>query len=627
MAYENLPGAFTNLIDGNLIVGASNENPAVLVIGTSPRGDAENLYEVSSVSEAAQAFGKDDGTLVRGMYEAVAGGAQNVKLYRIGATSSTVTTIGGGITVETLSKDSTAGTDYNIFWDDSAERLRIWRASNDLLVYDNYPAYPSGAVDENEVSVTGAVVGVAGSGSRADIGTLAAPVTLAGSSGIGGAVYTAGTDGIDLSRMELFEELFKAYKLLENGDADIICPMNAFLDDANIADMTSAEITALNSSTWSGQNSYPTPGSSSDALAKVFAQEYLGEWYFWWDTNADGVAEIWPNAGSANQVLDTAGVALTAGDFHEANFGYQLADFCYRQSENNQEMTGVIGMLPPTSWSLKDVSAWVGTAPTETEDTSGNSIVTANGTGLLGNKWMAGRMDSGTVPGHIVNGISGFGGGGFIATDDGWPDGTEQSDRNDHLIDIGKYMSVVAAQAILANSTNSTSYVATGAAAYAGMYSKLPANSAPTNKVISGVRLPFRVSVAKLDDLAGKRYVMFQQKSKGVVVADAPTSARTDSDYRRLTTMRIVKATIDSIRSVSEPFLGEAITGARLAALETAIDGVLAGLQKLEYLQRSDAVVTSTPTQQINGQATVELVLVPAFELRQITINVALSAQ
>lgn len=630
MAYENLPGIFPYLIDGNLTINASNENPVVLVIGTSPRGDSETVYNVNSVSEAAQEFGKDDGTLVRGLYEVANGGAENIKMFRIGAKAAKLESIGAGgsssgLTLETVGKDASAGTDYEIFWDDSAGRLRVWRASDDLLVYDNYPSYPSASIDENEVSVTG--TSTAGAG---DIGTLAVPVTIAAADAVSGASYTAGSDGISLSRMELFEELYKAYILLENEDVDIVVPMNAFLDDLNVADMTSTQLSNMSAATWSGQASYPTPGDPQmDGLGRVFAQEYEGEWYFWWDINEDGVAEIWPNIGSAESAFDANGDVLSASDFHEANFGYQLANFCYTQSEDNQEMIGMIGVKPPNSWSLKDVSNWIGTSPTSSEDSNGYDVVDSNGTGLLGNKWMAGRRAvGGTGPGgHIVDGISGLADGGFIATDDGWPDGDQQSDRNDHLIDIGKYISVVGAQAILANSTSTRSYVASGAAVYAGFVSSLPGNSAPTNKVIPSVRLPFRISVSKLDDLAGARYVMFQAKSKGNVVADAPTAARADSDYRRLTTIRIVKACIDAIRAAADPFIGEPITGARLAALETTIDQALMKLQKGEFIQRFNAVVTSTPTQQVQGEATVELVLVPAFELRQITINVALAAQ
>ena len=187
MSFENLPGIFPYLIDGNLVTNASNQNPIVLVLGTSTRG-SNDVYVVDSPSEAASAFGKDDGTLIRGLYEVIAGGAENIKLLRIGADPASLMLIGGGITIETVSKDASAGADYEIFWDDTNERLRIWRASDDLLIYDNNPAYPAAAVDENEVSVSGAVVGDPGDGARADIGTAAVPLTLEASHGVGGAV-------------------------------------------------------------------------------------------------------------------------------------------------------------------------------------------------------------------------------------------------------------------------------------------------------------------------------------------------------------------------------------------------------------------------------------------------------
>lgn len=625
MAYENLPGQFPYLIDGNLISVAANTNPVVLVLGTASRGDTETLYKVASISKAAAEFGRADGTLTRGLYEVRAGGAENINLMRIGATAASLSGVGGGITIETLTKDAGAGNDYQIFWDDDQGRLRIWRVSDDLLVYDNNPTYPSAAVDENELSISGSSPG-AGNG---DIGTLAYPLTLAQSNGVSGATYTAGGDGILLSKMEKYEALFKAYKLLENEDLDIVVPMDVYLDDENVDDMTTDEVNTLNSGApWASSSAYPTPGTRWDALGELFAQEYQGTWYFWWDMDRDGAAEVYPSVGAASATTDCFGASLDAGDFHTVNFGYQLADFCYRQSEDNAEMIGVIGVQPPVSWSLKDVSNWIGRAPTYVESGS-NLIVETNGTGLLGNRWVAGRLSvTGTgLPGHTVNSIDGLAYGGFIATDDGWMDGDQQFDRNDHLVDIGKYLNLFGGYGVLSNPTHSTAYVATGAAVYAGFVSSLPANSAPTNKVMPGIRVPFRISVAKHDALAGARFVMLQTKTKGTVIADAPTAARPDSDYQRLTTMRIVKATIDVIRAVGDPFIGEAITGERLQALDTAIERGLMKLQKGGFLQRFEHAVTSTPTEQVQGKANVELVLVPAFELRQISIYVSLAAQ
>ena len=632
MSYENLPGIFPRLIDGNLYVSTVNENPVVCILGTASKGDTEEFYVVDSPSEATSAFGRVDGTLIRGMYEAIAGGGENLRLMRIGAKSATLEGVGAGggdgITIETNSKDAGAGDEYKIFFNDTTGRLYVWRTSDDLLVCDNNPAYPSAAVDLNEVSVSG--TWLTGDG---NIGSAAAPLTLAQADGATpSASYTAGSDGILLCRMELFEALYNAYKLLENQDIDIIVPMNAYLDDENVSDMTTVEVVALNdgSEPWfGGANLYPTGstyiGGSYDVLGEVFVQEYEGKYYFWWDLDRDGVAEIWP-ASVGTATTDAFSNTLSASDFHEANFGYQLADFCYRQSENNAEVIGTIGVLGPNSWSLRDVSNWVGREPVSAE-TDGNDIITTDGTGLFGIKWMTGRLGGAGLPTHTIGGIAGLLDGGFIATDDGWPDGAQTTDRNDRLVDLGKYLSVVATPVIMANPTSTSAYVSAGSAVYAGFVSSLPANSAPTNKVIPGIRLPFRVGVSKLDTLAGYGYVLFQNKTKGTVVADAPTASRRDSDYRRLTTVRIVKAAIDGIRSAGEPFLGEPITGPRLAALETSITQVLTKLQKGSFIQRYDVAVMTTPSQVVLGQATVELVLVPAFELRQLTIYVALAAQ
>ncbi len=628
MPFTNLPGVFENKLDGNLAILPANDNPIVLVLGSAEQGDSETLYKVEKVSDAAKAYAKE-GTLVRGLYEVSVAGALNIRLFRIGATAARLTNVGssGGLTIETISKDDSAGTDYKLFFEASTKRLRVYRADDDELVYDNNPAYPLEAVDLGEVSVTGTTTGSAGS-----IGSLATPITLAAASGVSGATYTAGTDGTDLSRMETYEALYDAYQLLEDQDLDVIVPMNVYLDDLIVMDMQGTTVTNLGLNALS---SYPSPGTSTDVLGLMYTEEYLGKNYYWWLFPLDpanpalpgGGCQIFPSGvGSASATATTDGTALTIADFHEVNFAHQLAYFCYKQAHLNKDMTGVVGVLPPASFSLRDTSVWVGNLPETDEDANGNIVVTSNGTGLLGNKFMCGRKAQGNIPGYTVNGIDGLFGGGFIATDDGWLDGTELEDTNDHLIDIGKYLSVVAAYPILSNPSRTVSYSASGAPTYAGFYSGLPASSAPTNKILKSLRLPFRLNTSKLDTLAGQRYVTFHAKPKGIVVSDAPTAARTDSDYRRLSTLRIVKASVDAVRSVAEPFLGEGITGARLAALEGAIDRKLGQLVKEGTLVRFDMKLTSSPQQRVLGQAFVELKLVPAFELRQVTVTVALAA-
>jgi hypothetical protein len=635
MAILNLPGIFENVLDGNLTIVPVNDAPIVLVLGQASRGDSEELFRVDRLSEASKAFGKT-GSLVRGMYEVSNGGALNIRLMRIGATAAKLV-LTDGLTITTVAKDDSAGTDYELFWDQSATRLQVYRASDDVLVYDNNPASPLDAVDLSEVTVDGDIAAETNS----DLGTSSVPVTLEDADTVGGAVYTAGTDGLSLSRMKMYEALSDAYGLLDSADLDVVVPMDVYLDDLNVMDMTGATVSGLSLDTISD---YPTPGADNDALGKLYTEEFEGVNYYWWwfptapntaDADvlftADSGANIFPSVGSASATLKTDGTALTGSDFHEVNFAYQLADFCYTSSRDNTEMQGAIGVLPPTSFALKDVSNWIGKLPTAEEDANGNLTIGVgdNGTGLLGNKFMSGRRADATgigKPGLTVDAIDGLFNGGFIATDTGWLDDAQQKDNNDHLIDLGKYITVTASHPILSNPSRSASYTASGAATYAGFFSVLPAESAPTNKILRQIRLPFRVSISKLDLLAGQRYTTFHAKQRGIVVSDAPTAARPDSDYQRVSTVRQVKAAVDAVRRVAEPFLGEGLTGAKIAALDTAIDGALKALVRQGVLQRYDSQVTSTPTQRVLGQATCELILVPAFELRQLTIVVSLAA-
>ena len=68
------------------------------------------------------------------------------------------------------------------------------------------------------------------------------------------------------------------------------------------------------------------------------------------------------------------------------------------------------------------------------------------------------------------------------------------------------------------------------------------------------------------------------------------------------------------------------MSGAQTAALDTAIGQVLSNLVRIGVIQRYEYQLIITPQMRILGQATIELKVVPAFELRQITVLVALAA-
>jgi len=891
MAYTYLPGVFTDKQDGGLAILESNLAPKVIDIGTSDKGPAEQLWVVGRAQEAAVTFGTS-GTLIRGMYESKSAGAENLLVFRIGATAAVLQGIGvdaatGGIVITTSTKDDSAETDYSLVWDNTTHVLQVYNVASGAVIFERDFDSPLPTVDLGEITISGTFI----AGQGLDIGAALAPLTFAVvAAGAYVTTLTSGADGTNPSRMEMYENLFRGYRLLENEDLDFVVPMDVYLNDLNVGDLSASERAALDVASAAG--TYPVPVSTNDALLYFYHEEYQGSHYFWWrkdkatgqteiarlvssnyantthadhvnvwDTTGDGLIAtatcVWlrknvpaqdttvyagltnlssgwdwtapldedfdvqtdtmggaqtvtlnggpvttqaaaiayiqaqvdtavvagggaandliveasgtgatirrNTSAAANQVTTTAGptaatldafaagsslegmtaavyqingtgvdllaptdgdaaaaaaaiivevhpgnagynsasqvaaivdaqitalgpitnvtnanvpgattvtltqtvagfapvpvshddagtavgslsvfmsvsnspqiystgyatatpsgVDLTSTTFHEVNFAYQLANFCYNLSTNVSECHGMIGVKPPAGLGAAEVAVWIGTEPTYTLDANNELVISGpanNGDGLFGNKFMAGRSDF----------RSGVAYGGFIASDNGYLDGTELEDRGGHVIDIGQYISTVGAWLTVYNSydTSGLGYITNFASSYSGMVAALDAKSAPTNKVVESVSLPFRISNIKMDALAGFRYIFCQDKAKGTVVADAPTAARPDSDYNRLTTVRIVKQVVDAVRLAADPFIGEAGGASQRAALQTAIENKLAALQKDGYIQRYELSVTATPAQIVQGQATVELVIVPAFELRQITLVISLAA-
>lgn len=621
--FESLPGIIHELQDGGLQIAEINDAPAVLVLGTATKGVAERKVSVVRANESQNQFGTQ-GTLVRGMYEALAGGAQNVKLMRVGAKSASVFGIGtddqslNPTVLETLIKDDSAGELYFVKYvspgsiGGGAEfgHLKI-KNINGVVVFDSNPGGEQ--IETGEVFFSGELTGGDDIGDPNDAEDYVKMSDLAGDYD-----FIAGKDGAFISKMELYQALDAAYQSLESDEIDVVIPRGVFLDDKNIAD-GDVVILSSDSSIPAGQK-YPVAGSAGDALGKLYKEEFEGQTYYFWNTNAStpGVAGIYPLVGAASATTKIDGSALSASDFKEVNFAYQLANFCFSISVNDNEATGVIGTKNPKSFSAKDVSSWIGKEPVK--DASGQIII--NGSGLLGNKFMVGSTERDR---------------GFIATFSGnLPIGANFQanadvikDRNGALVDIGKYISVCAMPLTFFNSTDLTGagYQSTMASMYGGFYSSLPSNSSPTNKTISGVRAPFRISKTKLNSLAKAHYVSVKQKEETLKISDAPTAARPESDFVRLTTVRIVSEAVNVVRTVAEPYIGEPNTAAARVALETGIVRELARLQELGFVQRFEAKVTATVAQQIQGDATVELVIVPAFELRKITIITSLAKQ
>lgn len=313
--------------------------------------------------------------------------------------------------------------------------------------------------------------------------------------------------------------------------------------------------------------------------------------------------------------------------YHEVNLGYKLAAICHSLTESETPVLGYIGARPPANlFRKKDIDAWIGTAPLY--DQEGN--VVRNGTGLLGNKFMAGRGLDGNY--DLVSQFSP----GFKLTVSGeLDDENVLLDANEFEVDLGKFLNIVTSWTILNNAfaasqASRAGYPGSGVCLYTGLANALAPWSATTQKSIGrgGVRLPTVIGKAKVNALAGTRYVVLSQDSAGnVVVVDGPSAALPTSDFTRNMSMRLVSEMIRNIRDAARPFLGEPLGPLQKTALETALNTALNATKQTSQgaLQGFSIGLAQTDTDRILGRVRVRLAASVIFELRKIFIEVSLT--
>jgi hypothetical protein len=258
-----------------------------------------------------------------------------------------------------------------------------------------------------------------------------------------------------------------------------------------------------------------------------------------------------------------------------AGFHTQLAGFLNTLTENVNETIGIIGVVSPNDTSPATIAGWV------------NKLVDV-------------------VPGDLTRGA------------------TVMNDFDERLVQV------VAFEPVFGNDLENRIYTASGQAAYAGLISSLPPYKAVTNKNLRNtINLRFHLSRSQLERMTESRFVV---ANRGIsnpgqyVITDNPTAAASGSDYSALSTVRIVILALDLVRAVAEPFIGEGNTPAQLLAMRTAINTGLRALMEVGALNGYDFEVISTPEMRAQHLVHVELVLVPAFEMKRIRTFVRLRA-
>jgi hypothetical protein len=280
-------------------------------------------------------------------------------------------------------------------------------------------------------------------------------------------------------------------------------------------------------------------------------------------------------------LLDGFADDVLASDLND--FAYQLAEHCATVSAQNNETFGLIGTKSIADANLAGVNDFVNRL---TEDGK-NEFELRNKNGAL------------------------------IMDDDGNP------------IDIGNNIGVVAGPDFVFEHPELGNYYANGAAAIAGLISTLSPESAPTNKKVKGVKgLRYTLSPSQLGRLSDKQYLTARSKyGKGVVITDGLTAAQPTSDYARISTMRITNAAVSTVREESDPFVGEPNELEYRNALATAIQSGLDRMKERGALRDFEFAIHSSLQDQVLGKALIELTLVPAFEMREITTVVSLKPE
>lgn len=189
---------------------------------------------------------------------------------------------------------------------------------------------------------------------------------------------------------------------------------------------------------------------------------------------------------------------------------------------------------------------------------------------------------------------------------------------------VGPYVIVVAGEIKPINyNSNGVDFGYTNAAA------SMAATLTSTSSYVSVVNKPlFNVDSVRYSP---SRTVQNTLATKGVnaaivnfnripVFADAVTFASATSDYTRITTKRIVDDATNIVRRVCQKFIGQPSNIQVRNSMETAISSGLRGMQLLGALLSSDFAVTYLPAQ---NKAIVDLVITPAFELKNIEVQVA----
>lgn len=648
------PGTSIEVLDGNLSNNIAIPEDTVLIVDRAYTGPVGRLYYVSAAKDAATVFGSDS-PLIKSMQRAFTGGAKNVALYRVGGKVASIENIFGlGTSLETAEASSVASTGLSVYIgpepiNPSLNSVIIYR--NSRIIYSNVLG---GEVDQGLVYVDGfnklanepqvgsfndpvplALV-VQNLGTRvvitdSDVKTITIPagdVALVSAHGLtvkvnGRAVRAtdvtfdkvAGTVSFVTAETTFTVEVsyVKKYTPTELEDLEITFGDGEDLVEASWKDYYEAfdqaldDIQRVSLRTVSIGDVFNVPNlangdTDADRLEYLNVEvDESGEKVFEWSTNRYLYRKGATTTTDISEAdLTSNGQPIVVKQFHEVDFTHRVGMWGFERTEDGIYPNIMVGVLGPRAYNSKYVNLWVGKEPTYNLD--GKIIV--NGSGLLGHRYMVGTINRT---------------GGYFATDNGFPDGTPVTDSNGFIVDLGKYLSIVASQV-----TNSAgSLVVSSASSYAGLAATVTPGDSTTNQVVPGVTLLTDLKRARLKQLQAAGYVVLENRSKGVTVVSGDLASRLTSDYRYLSTSIVMNYIAADIAEVCDPFIGKGIDGTSKVALHTALHTRFQQRQRqgffIDYLMQLRQVAPNV--------IDVAYTITAKDELRQVSNSIKLSRE
>jgi len=293
----------------------------------------------------------------------------------------------------------------------------------------------------------------------------------------------------------------------------------------------------------------------------------------------------------------------------QKNFATQLAQHCAVVTAKTWETIGVIAMAPSLESTLLGVQEYVDIATGVEVNISDEKKKIYESAGI--------RLDYVNIHSMYNEATHEY-----VLSDGGMP------------IDVGRYVSVVFGPEVGLTSDKIGNYVAPGAIVYGALITTLNPEVATTNKQLTSVYgLRYRLSEAQHNQLIGGRYVTFDTKAfsttgstRAITVKDGVTAARVNSDYGRLSTLRITHTAVQLVRKKADPFIGLPNGLAQRNALSAEIQAGLDALKEKGVLQRFNFTIFSSAADQVLGNAFVTLELVPQYEMKKFNASVVLKA-